>query len=142
MNKITIKTAVNAPITKIWEYWSRPEHITNWAFASDDWEAPEAENDLREGGKFKTRMQAKDGSMGFDFTGVYTSVKKHALIEYNMDKAASETVSRHVKIEFKEAPESVGITITFDAEKENPIKMQREGWQAILDNFKKYVENS
>lgn len=134
MSKITIETTVHASFTRVWEYWSRPEHITKWAFASDDWEAPEAENDLREGGKFRTRMQAKDGSAGFDFTGTYTRVKEHELIEYDMDDG------RHVKVTFAQTPEGVTITTIFDPEKENPIEMQRQGWQAILNNFKKYVE--
>jgi len=135
MEKITIETIVNAPIAKVWQYWSEPEHITKWAFASEDWEAPEAQNDLREGGKFKTRMQAKDGSAGFDFTGTYTAVKEHELIEYNMDDG------RHVLVVFAETPEGVKVKTIFDPEHENPIEMQRQGWQAILDNFTKYVES-
>jgi uncharacterized protein YndB with AHSA1/START domain len=107
---ITVKTTVKAPIEKIWEYWTKPEHIVNWAFASDDWEAPAAENDLRVGGKFKTVMAAKDKSESFDFTGAYTNVKENELIEYNMDDG------RHVKIEFAETPEGVGTTQTFDPE--------------------------
>lgn len=135
MNPITIQTVVKAPIEKVWECWNKPEHITGWAFASDDWEAPSSENDLRVGGKFKTRMQAKDGSSGFDFTGIYTAVRENELIEYDMDDG------RHVKSEFKETPDGVQITTTFDPETENPEEMQRSGWQTILDNFKKYVEN-
>jgi uncharacterized protein YndB with AHSA1/START domain len=130
---ITVKTTVKAPIEKIWEYWTKPEHIVNWAFASDDWEALAAENDLRVGGKFKTIMAAKDKSESFDFTGAYTNVKENGLIEYNMDDG------RHVKIEFTETPEGVRITQTFGPENENPEEAQRSGWQAILDNFKKYV---
>ncbi|MBI2027968.1 MAG: SRPBCC family protein [Candidatus Levybacteria bacterium] len=135
MQKITVQTVVNAPIAKVWEYWNKPEHITGWAFASDDWEAPTAENDVREGGKFKTVMAAKDKSESFDFTGVYTSVKEHELIEYDMDDG------RHVKMEFEETPEGVRVMETFDPETENTEEFQRSGWQAILDNFKKYVEN-
>jgi uncharacterized protein YndB with AHSA1/START domain len=132
---ITVETTVNAPVSKVWEYYNKPEHIVNWAFASDDWEAPSAENDLREGGKFKTTMAAKDKSASFDFTGVYTAVKENELIEYRMDDG------RHVKIEFTEVPAGTKAMVTFDPEDENPIEMQRGGWQGILDNFKKYVES-
>lgn len=131
---ITVQTLINAPVEKVWECFTRPEHIMNWAFASDDWEASEAENDLRVGGKFRTRMQAKDKSAGFDFTGVYTQVLPLALIEYNMDDG------RHVKTELRQTPDGVKITQTFDPENENSEEMQRSGWQAILDNFKKYAE--
>ena len=136
MNTITVETIVSASMAKVWKYWNEPEHITGWAFASDDWEAPTAENDLRAGGKFKTRMQAKDGSSGFDFTGTYTEVKEHELIEYDMDDG------RHVRVEFAEIPDGVRVTETFDPESENSEEMQRSGWQAILDNFKKYVEEN
>lgn len=132
---ITVQTIVNAPLEKVWERWNMPEHITLWAFASDDWEASSAENDLSVGGKFKTRMQAKDGSARFDFTGTYTAVKEHELIEYNMDDG------RHVKVEFENTPDGVKVTETFDPENENPLEMQRAGWQAILNNFRKYVES-
>lgn len=133
---ITVLATVNAPIEKVWEYWNSPEHIPAWAFASDDWEAPSAENDVRTGGKFKTVMAAKDGSASFDFGGTYTNVIEHEHIEYDMDDG------RHVTIVFEAAPEGVKITETFDPENENPVEMQREGWQAILDNFKKYTEAS
>lgn len=136
MNKITVETVVKAPISKVWKYWNKPEHITHWAFASDDWESPVAENDLREGGKFKTTMAAKDRSASFDFTGTYTAIKEHELIEYDMDEA-----NRHVQVEFSEIPDGVKVTETFDPENENSEEMQRSGWQAILDNFKKYVES-
>jgi uncharacterized protein YndB with AHSA1/START domain len=131
---IIVSTIVKAPITKIWEYWNKPEHIMHWAFASDDWEAPAAENDLRVGGKFKTVMAAKDQSSNFDFTGTYTAVKKNELIEYDMDDG------RHVKVQFLPLPDGVQVTETFEPENTNPNEMQRSGWQAILDNFKKYVE--
>ena len=146
-NPITVETTVNAPMEKVWEAWIEPEHITHWAFASSDWEAPTAENDLQVGGKFTTRMSAKDKSAGFDFTGTYTDVKENELIEYDMDGDDH----RHVKVEFKEEPEGmsaeasakegVKITVIFDPENENPIEMQKDGWQAISDNFKKYVES-
>lgn len=131
---ITVQTVVNAPVEKVWECWNKPEHITGWAFASDDWEAPSAENDLRVGGRFKTTMAAKNKSASFDFTGVYTNIKEHKLIEYDIDDG------RHVKVEFTESPEGVKVTETFEPENENPEEMQRSGWQAILDNFKKYAE--
>lgn len=133
-NAITVQTVVNAPMDKVWECWNKPEHITGWAFASDDWEAPAAENDLRTGGRFKTRMVAKDKSAGFDFGGVYTDVKEHRLMEYDMDDG------RHVKVEFTKSPRGVEVTETFEPENTFPVEMQRSGWQAILDNFKKYVE--
>ncbi len=134
-NAITIKTTINAPIEKVWECWSKPEHITKWAFASDDWEAPYANNDLRTEGKFKTTMSAKDKSASFDFEGTYTNVKDHELIEYVMSDG------RTVKTVFTQTPTNVEIVQTFDPESENSLEMQRSGWQAILDNFKKYVEN-
>ncbi len=140
-NPITVETLINAPVEKVWEYWNEPEHITQWAFASDTWEAPHAENDLTVGGKFKTTMAAKDGSARFDFTGTYTAVKEHELIEYDMDKAPNEQHSRHVKTDFTQVPGGVKITQTFDPENQNPEDMQRSGWQAILDNFKKHVES-
>ncbi|HUC21055.1 MAG TPA: SRPBCC domain-containing protein [Candidatus Polarisedimenticolaceae bacterium] len=132
---ITVKVIVDTPMTKVWECWNKPEHITGWAFASDDWEATVAENDLRKGGRFKTVMAEKDKSASFDFAGIYTAVKEHDLIEYDMDD------DRHVKVTFKKTPDGVRITETFDPENENPPEMQRSGWQAILDNFKKYTES-
>jgi uncharacterized protein YndB with AHSA1/START domain len=133
---ITIQSTIEAPIEKVWEFWTRPEHIVNWAFASDDWEAPRAENDVRTGGKFKTVMAAKDKSSSFEFGGIYTDVKEHELIEYDMDDG------RHVKIEFTEVPEGVKVVQSFDPENENSEEMQRSGWQAILDNFKKYTDSN
>lgn len=135
MNPITISATINAPIEKVWKCWTDPTHITQWAFASDDWEAPNAENDLKVGEKFLTRMSAKDKSAGFDFTGVYTAVEENKLIEYDMDDG------RHVKNVFEEMPDGVTVTTTFDPENENSEELQRSGWQAILDNFKKHAEN-
>lgn len=139
-NKITIQTTINVPIAKVWEYWNEPQHIKEWAFASDTWEAPHAENDLRVGGKFMTRMQEKGTNNGFDFGGVYTNVIEYKTIEYDMSKEPNEENSRHVAIEFEETPMGVKVTQSFDPENENPIEMQRQGWQTILDNFKKYTE--
>lgn len=135
-NPITVKTTVNAPIGKVWEYWTAPEHITQWAFASDDWECPAAENDVRVGGKAMTTMAAKDGSASFDIIATYTAVKEPELIEYDMEDG------RHVRIEFAQHADATEIVETFDPEQENTEELQREGWQAILDNFKKHVEAS
>lgn len=132
---ITIETTINAPIEKVWACWTKPEHITKWNNASDDWHSPQAENDLRVGGKFITRMEAKDGSAGFDFGGTYDEVKEYELIAYTMDD------NRKVKITFSQHnDEEVKVVETFDPESENSMEMQRNGWQAILNNFKKYVE--
>ena len=133
-NEITVQTVVKAHIAEVWECWNKPEHIIGWAFASDDWEAPAAQNDLRVSGKFKTTMAAKDKSSSFDFTGTYTAVRENELIEYELDD------DRQVRVEFTELPEGVRITESFEPENQNPEEMQRSGWQAILDNFKKYVE--
>lgn len=133
---ITVQTVVNAPMEKVWEYWNKPAHIVNWTFASDDWEAIAPENDVRVGGKFKTTMAAKDKSASFDFTGIYTAVKDNQLIEYDMEDG------RHVRVEFKQVPEGIKVIETFDPETENSEEKQRNGWQAILDNFKKYVEQN
>ncbi len=133
---ITVSATINANIEKVWEFWTNPEHITQWAFASDDWHAPYAGNDAQTGGKFKTTMAAKDGSFSFDFEGVYSNVKAHALIEYVMADG------RTVKIEFSGNDNTTEVVEEFVPENQNPIEMQRGGWQAILDNFKKYVEAS
>jgi uncharacterized protein YndB with AHSA1/START domain len=131
---ITIQAIIHAPLEKIWRAWTEPDQIVQWAFAQDDWEAPSAENDIRTGGKFKTVMASKDKTQSFDFTGIYTEVKEQALIEYEMDDG------RRVRIEFNSLPDGVKIVQTFDPEQENTIELQRSGWQAILDNFKKHVE--
>jgi uncharacterized protein YndB with AHSA1/START domain len=133
---ITVEATVNAPVEKVWKLWAGPEHITKWCAASDDWHAPKATNDLREKGKFSTTMAAKDGSMSFDFGGTYNTVKSNQLIEYTMDDG------RKAKIVFTGSDNSTKVTETFEAESVNPIEMQRGGWQAILDNFKKYVESN
>ena len=138
---ITVETIVNAPIETVWSAWNEPHHIIRWAFASGDWEALDAENDLQVGGKFKTVMAAKDGSSGFDFTGTYTVVEPSKQIEYDMTLGNLDEVPRHVVIQFTETPTGVRVTETFDPENENSADMQRAGWQAILDNFKHYVES-
>jgi len=133
-NTITVETVVNAPIEKVWAYWNEPQHIPGWAFASDDWQATDPVNDLHPGGKFNTHMSAKDGSAAFDFSGVYSAVQPYELIEYDLDDG------RHVKIVFASIPDGVAITQTFDAENEYPFEVQQQGWQAFLDNFKRYTE--
>lgn len=133
---ITIQAIIKAPMEKVWEYYNNPKHVSNWAFAQDDWQAEGKENDLKVGGTFLTVMSAKDKSVSFDFGGTYTAIEKHALIEYDMSDG------RHVKNEFESISDGVKVTTTFDPEAENPAEMQRKGWQAILDNFKKYVENN
>lgn len=131
---ITVTATVNAPVEKVWQYWNEPAHIKGWAFASDDWHAPNAENDLRVDGKFTTTMAAKDGSFSFDFGGVYTDVQEHKLIAYTMGDG------RKVEIKFSGNGDSTEIEETFEPESQNSLEMQQGGWQAILDNFKKYVE--
>nr|WP_199000782.1 SRPBCC family protein [Flavobacterium sp. ASV13] len=133
---ITIQSTINASIDKVWEFWTLPEHITKWSFASPEWHTPYAENDLREGGKFSSTMAAKDGSMSFDFGGEYTLVEKNKAIQYVLGDG------RKVEISFTETPNGVEIIESFDPETQNPEEMQRGGWQAILDNFKSYVENN
>ena len=133
-SSITVQTIVNAPMEKVWDCWTNPQHITHWAFASDDWEAPHAENDLRVGGKFGTVMAAKDKSTSFDFNGVYSHVDQHNVIEYSIEGG------RKVRVEFESLPEGIQVTEIFEAETINSDDKQRDGWQAILDNFKKYVE--
>jgi len=133
---ITVEATVNAPAEKVWAYWSEPQHITKWCQASDDWHAPYADNDLKVGGTFKTTMAAKDGSFSFDFGGEYTKVQDKKLIAYKMGDG------REVKILFDANDGSTKVTETFDAENTHSIEQQRSGWQAILDNFKKYTENN
>jgi uncharacterized protein YndB with AHSA1/START domain len=131
---ITVETTIKAPVETVWECWTEPRHITNWYFASDDWHAPFAENDLKVNGKFKIRMEAKDGSMGFDFEGVYTKILKVKTIEYVLGDG------RRVSILFSDHGAETKVVETFDPENENPSEMQKNGWQSILDNFRKFVE--
>lgn len=136
MTAITVETTVNAPIAHVWKVWNTPEDIMNWAFASDEWEAPASENDLRVGGRFKTTMAAKDKSSSFDFTGTYTNINGNELIEYTMDGDDA----RKVTIKFEDLGGTTKITETFDAENVYPEAAQKAGWQAILENFKKRAE--
>lgn len=132
--KITIDATISAGTKKVWDFFTSPSHITKWNFASDDWHCPKAENDLRVGGKLRSRMEAKDGSFGFDFEATYDEVIDQKKITYTM------TDGRQAVNNFENPGGKTKVTITFDAEKENPVEMQRDGWQAILNNFKKYVE--
>jgi len=132
--QITIEATINAPVEKVWKLWTGPEHIVKWNNASDDWHTTRAENDLRPGGKFLSRMEAKDGSFGFDFGGVYDEVITNKLIRYTIGDG------RKVKVDFISNNNETKVITVFEAESQNPIEMQRGGWQAILNNFKKYAE--
>lgn len=132
---ITVQTTVEAPVEQVWAAYTNPDDIKQWNSASEDWHTPHAAVDLREGGAFSSRMEAKDGSMGFDFAGTYTKIEMHKLIEY-------EFGDRHAKVEFAPEESGVRVSVTFDAESENPIEMQRAGWQSILDSFKRHVETA
>ncbi|WMW25130.1 SRPBCC family protein [Methanolobus sediminis] len=134
---ITIQAIIKAPVEDVWKYYTEPEHIIKWNSASDDWHTPKAENNLKIGGEFNSRMEAKDGSAGFNFKGTYTNVKENELIEYVMEED-----NRKVKIEFRSIEEGTEIILIFEPETELPIEMQRDGWQSILNNFKKYVEEN
>lgn len=130
----TIGTTIKASISKVWDYWTGPEHIKNWCHASDIWHVPYADNDLREGGKFTTTMAAKDGSMSFDFAGIYTTINEHQLIKYTLND------DRKVSIRFNGQDSETEVVETFEAEDTHSTEMQKSGWQTILDNFKNYVE--
>jgi len=133
---ITVETIIHSTLEKVWQCWTDPAHITQWCFASDDWHAPAATNDLRSGGSFTTRMEARDGSFGFDFGGVYDVVIPLERIAYSMDDG------RRVQIDFLPEADHVRVIERFDAETENSPEMQQAGWQAILDNYRKHVESS
>ncbi|HVK60726.1 MAG TPA: SRPBCC family protein [Bdellovibrionales bacterium] len=135
MSKIKIEATIAAPTSKVWEAWTKPEHITKWNFASDDWQCPWAKNDLRVGGVYAARMEAKDGSFGFEFEAIYDEVVDQKKITYTMGDGRKATT------DFESLGEKTKVTTVFDAEKENPEAMQRDGWQAILNNFKKYAES-
>ena len=135
MTKITVQATVKAPVDKVWTYWNEPAHITKWNSPSPDWHSPTAENNLKTGGTFKIRMEAKDKSSGFDFGGKYELVKKHELIAYEMGDG------RRVSVAFKGVGNETEIVEIFDAETVNSIEKQKTGWQAILNNFKKYAES-
>lgn len=132
--KITIETTIPAPIEEVWRAWTTPEDIKAWNAASDDWHCPAAEIDLRVGGRFSSRMEAKDGSEGFDFAGTFTKVVPNKVIEYTMDD------ERSVAVVFVAGEQSVTVCTTFDTESVYPVEAQRQGWQAILNNFAKHVQ--
>jgi uncharacterized protein YndB with AHSA1/START domain len=132
---ITVRTTVKAPVAKVWEYWTAPCHIEAWNNASEGWHTPRAENDLRPGGKFRMRMEARDGSAGFDFGGLYDEVTENRFISYHIDDG------RKVETTFSPRGDETVVTETFEPELSHPADMQRSGWQSILDNFKKYVES-
>ena len=132
---ITISASVKAPVPIIWECWTKPEHIKKWNNASDDWHTTSAENDLKIGGKFTSRMEAKDGSFGFDFWGIYDEIEPNKKIAFTLGDG------RKVKVTFETKDGQTDIVETFDPESTHSIDMQRTGWQAILDSFKKYTEN-
>lgn len=133
---ITVQVTVTAPVEKAWKIWNDPEHITKWCTATPDWHTPRAENDLRVGGRLFSRMEAKDGSAGFDFVATYTDIQRYKSIAYTMEDG------RTVKILFSTDGKTTTLVETFDAENENPVELQREGWQAILNNFKAHVEKT
>lgn len=132
---ITVETTIKASLSKVWESWTKPEHIVNWNFASNEWHCPTATNDLKSGGKFNWRMEAKDASMGFDFTGVYEHITENELITYTISDG------RKVEIRFEELNGEVKLSESFEAEGTNSDEMQKAGWQAILGNFKSYTES-
>lgn len=136
VKKIKVAQIVTSPVKKVWDYWNQPEHITKWNFANKDWYCPKATNDLWIGGKLVTRMEAKDGSFGFDFEGVYDEIIPLKKISYNIADG------RNVTTTFKDLGDKTKVTTIFDAEASNPNEVQCTGWQAILDNFKGYVENN
>ena len=131
--KITVETIVNAPAAKVWSAYTTPDDIKQWNAASDDWHTTTSKVDLRVGGLFTSRMEAKDGSFGFDFAGTYTRIVPNELLEFSFG-------DRACVVEFVSGANGVTVRVTFDAETENPVDMQRQGWQAILNNFGKYVE--
>jgi uncharacterized protein YndB with AHSA1/START domain len=141
MNKIHVEIIVRSTLEKAWKFWNEPEHITTWAFASDDWECPYAENNLVVGGTFITRMAAKDKSFSFDFSGTYTDIRNHERISYVMSQDIHDAAARKCDITFSDMGDgTIKITEVFDPENQNSAEMQQAGWQNILHNFKKSVE--
>lgn len=134
--KIEVEAIVNADNKKVWEYWTSPKHITKWNFATDDWQCPKAENDLKVGGKYSARMEAKDGSFGFDFEAIYDDVVDQKKLSYTMPDG------RQAITNFENVGGKTKVTTVFDAENQNPVEMQKGGWQAIMNNFKKYAESN
>jgi uncharacterized protein YndB with AHSA1/START domain len=135
LSKITVETVINAPLRRVWDSWNNPADIMQWNAAQDDWHTTRSTVDLREGGTFSARMEAKDGSTGFDFEGTYASIVPDKTIAYRMSDG------REVTVDFAEVAGGVRVTESFDPRSEHPVEMQRQGWQAILDNFRRYVES-
>lgn len=134
--KITIQAVVAADKQKVWDCYTQPEHITKWNFATDTWHCPAASNDMRVGGKYLARMEAKDGSFAFDFEAVYNEIVDGEKFTYTMPD------NREIQVSFEKMDDKTRVTVTFDPENENPVELQRSGWQSILDNFRKYAEQN
>lgn len=134
-NQITVQSTISADQKKVWDYYTKPEHIIHWNFASDDWQCPWAKNDLRVGGKYSARMEAKDGSFGFEFEATYDNITDQKSFTYTMEDG------RKASVALEPIGNKTQVTVKFDAEDQNPVEMQQGGWQAILDNFKKYTES-
>lgn len=134
-SKITVQTTVNAPAKKVWDYYNDPSRIIHWNFADPSWHCPKAENDMRIGGTYKARMEAKDGSFGFDFEAIYSEIIEGKQFTYQFG-------GRAATVRFNDLGGHTEVIVTFDPEKENPVEMQRGGWLAILTNFKNYTENN
>jgi uncharacterized protein YndB with AHSA1/START domain len=134
LEKIIVEAKIEAGIQKVWDYYTNPSHIINWNFADPSWHCPSASNDLKVGGNYVARMEAKDGSFGFDFEAMYTEV-------HPLERFTYEFGGREAKVDFQQDGNSTSVKITFDPETENPIELQQAGWQAILNNFKNYAEN-
>ena len=133
---VTVEAIINAPVAKVWAYWTQPEHITKWNFALDDWHCPTSENDLTVGGKFSATMAAKDGSFSFDFWGIYDVIVIQKELHITMGDG------RKWSVYFSEEGDATKLVENFEAETENPVEMQQQGWQMILNNFKKYAETN
>ena len=134
--KVTVQATIGANRKKVWNYYTKPEHITKWNFADPSWHCPNAENDLKVGGKYRARMEAKDGSFGFDFEAIYSELVDGEKFTYEMADG------RQASVHFNDLNDQTEVVVTFDAETENPVEIQKGGWQAILDSFKKYTENN
>jgi len=133
--KITVQASMKADVKKVWDYYTNPHHIIHWNFADPSWHCPSAENDMRVGGTYKARMEAKDGSFGFDFEAIYTEIKDGSQFTY-------EFGGRCATVKINNLGSQTEVVVTFDPENENPVEMQKGGWQAILNNFKQYVDNN
>jgi uncharacterized protein YndB with AHSA1/START domain len=134
-NKVTVTAAIQADVKKVWDYYIQPEHITGWNFADPSWQCPSASNDMRVGGKYSARMEARDGSFGFDFEAIYDAIVPVESFMYTMPDG------RQVTVVFKTNGGKTDVVVTFDPEDENPVEFQKQGWQSILNNFKQYAES-